>query len=464
MSMNKMDPEFMDEVFNGQGENAELSSYSAFKNNSVMELASYYRLKKTVSNYLVEHSGGGCNIVIFSAKRYLHLNEIHGTEAVAAFSRKIEAYMNKQVAPGECFAKITDNRYVLFLICSMEKAKERVSDYFDAISEIMIHDRLHPRIRFICGIYNLTAEDDDFIKTVDKATAAMLSADSFSSSTEIVVYDKKIYTVSLRRSKIEAELLNGIIDRRELVVEIQPKFDLKTGDCVSAEALVRWNHPQLGRIMPDEFIPIAEQTGSIIDIDMYVLETVCRYMRKWMDMGCNYVPVAVNQSRVHISDPNYVDSVYAMMQKYDVWTNLIELETTETIAFDDMNAVTKVLSALHECGFIISMDDFGSGYSSMHMLSQLEYDVLKLDQKLIRLSEDNADRSKKLLKHIIALAHDLDMRVVAEGVETEEQAEMLRSIDCDIAQGFLYAHPMPIDKFEGSLFGQITPGLPQEYM
>lgn len=187
---------------------------------------------------------------------------------------------------------------------------------------------------------------------------------------------------------------------------------------------------------------------------MYVLETICKYMRKWMDSGVNPVTVAVNQSRLHISDPHYVDSVFAMMQEYDVWPNLIELETTESIAFNDYTSVTEILHRLHDYGFILSMDDFGSGYSSLYMLNELEYDELKLDKKLVE-NINRSDRSIAILRHIVAMAHDINMTVVAEGVETAEQARVLKDIGCDVAQGFYYSYPMPIERFEASVFGKI---------
>ena len=276
---------------------------------------------------------------------------------------------------------------------------------------------------------------------------------ALSCSTEIVFYSEEIYKSVVRNGIIEQDLCNAV-KNNELIVEIQPKYDMKTGKCVSAEALVRWMHPTLGRMSPDDFIPYAEKTGFVIDIDMYVLETICKYMRKWMDSGVNPVTVAVNQSRLHISDPHYVDSVFAMMQEYDVWPNLIELETTESIAFNDYTSVTEILHRLHDYGFILSMDDFGSGYSSLYMLNELEYDELKLDKKLVE-NINRSDRSIAILRHIVAMAHDINMTVVAEGVETAEQARVLKDIGCDVAQGFYYSYPMPIERFEASVFGKI---------
>ena len=432
-----------------------MNSENLFQNNTVMEIASYYQLKDNVSDYLSVSDRERCCVAVFSVKHFLHLNEIHGKSAITKLNKFIDSYMQKVLNQNEAFANITNNRFVIFL--KGDDFEKRLEHYLDDISREMALDKLHMKISFICGVYKLKDNDngDGFIGIIDKATSAMLSADKFSGNTDIIFYSEDVFKAISRRQEIESELTNAV-PQKQLVVEIQPKFDLKTGDCVSAEALVRWNHPTLGRLTPDEFIPIAEHTGAVIDIDMYVLETICKYMRIWVDSGINPVPIAVNQSRLHISDPNYLDSVFNMLMNYDVWPNLIELETTESIAFYDYDAVTEILKELHNFGFVLSMDDFGSGYASLHMLNELEYDVLKLDQKIIQYGK-NPERSNIILRHIIEIAHELNMIVVAEGVETEQQAELLKNLNCDIAQGFLYARPMPIDKFEASVFGRVTP-------
>ena len=261
--------------------------------------------------------------------------------------------------------------------------------------------------------------------------------------------------MSEERKKIIELDLSSAVENDQLVIEIQPKYDLKTGKCVSAEALVRWEHPQLGRICPDEFIPISEKTGDVIDIDMFVLEAVCKHMRRWLDMGVNPVPIAVNQSSMHIADPNYVESVFKMMQKYDVWPSMIELETTESVIINDYKKVSRVLEHLRNYGFVLSMDDFGSGFTSIDMLSELEYDVLKLDQKLIAKIADYP-RTYSLVKHLIAMAHEMNMIVVAEGVETAVQAELLKGIDCDQVQGFHYSRPVSVESFDANIFGIVT--------
>lgn len=393
---------------------------------------------------------------VFAIRHFSYLFTVYGNNTGVRLSKTIEGYLSGFVASGEFFASISNNNFAVFLNCDTETAKERLSAVFNTITHDLALDKCHMKVNFVCGLYPVTENDTKVSELLEKASAAMLHAvDIPGGNTEISVYSTEIYQTILRCSQLENDLYKSIRNN-ELIVEIQPKFDLKTGKCVSAEALVRWMHPTLGKISPDEFLGFAEQTGFIIDIDMFVLETVCRYMRKWLDSGYTPVQVAVNQSRLHIADPNYVDDVFNMMTKYDIWPNLIVLETTETIAFNDYISVTEVLHRLHEYGFSLSMDDFGSGYTSLHMLNELEYDELKLDQKIIACC-NNSERNEVLLRHVIAMAHDMNMTVVAEGIETKEQAEILKRLNCDVGQGFYFAYPMSIESFEASIFGQVTP-------
>lgn len=418
---------------------------------NVNSVISYYQFKENVS---VGQSSGSYSLSAFSIRRFSYLFQTYGSEIWHYLLNVIEEYLFDKLTDSEYFTPAANNKFLIYLKGTAEEAHSRLCLYFDEISEKMALDKCHMKVTFACGIYQLTAEDTDISAAIRKSTAAMHNASLRSSCvTEIAYYSTEIYDSVVRCNVIEQDLCNAV-KNKELIVEIQPKFDLKTGKCISAEALVRWMHPTLGRIPPDDFIPFAEKTGFVIDIDMYVLETICKYMRRWMDSGVNPVTVAVNQSRLHISDPHYVDSVFKMMHEYDVWPSLIELETTESIAFNDYASVTEILHRLHDYGFVLSMDDFGSGYSSIYMLYELEYDELKLDKKLID-TISKSERSIAILKHMIAMAHDLNMTVVAEGVETEEQAEVLKSIGCDVAQGFLYSHPMPIDRFEASIFGKV---------
>lgn len=402
----------------------------------------------------IDYSSKKITAITFAVKRFNRIIENYDSDAILHIRMEISKLIERELNEGELFGAWADNVYYLMMNGDAEDCCQRIKNYFDKITKAMAEDKLHIKITFICGVYVPENANVSAVDAFQRAEVAMILADRDSGFTDIAVYTEEIAKAAKRREIIEGDIGEAVA-KGQLVVEVQPKYDLKTEKAVSAEALVRWIHPTLGRITPDEFIPIAEQTGDVIEIDNYVLRTICKNMRRWMDMGVNPVPIAVNQSRLHIAVPDYAESVFSIMVEYDVWPSLIELETTESIAFDDYDRIVDILKKFHSYGFILSMDDFGSGYSSLHMLSELEYDVLKIDQKIIR-SHGDPKRNAAVLKHIIGMAHDLNMIVVAEGVEYEEQVKLLKSLDCDLVQGFFFAHPMSIEQFDATVFGLVT--------
>lgn len=259
-------------------------------------------------------------------------------------------------------------------------------------------------------------------------------------------YSEQMRSAALREQEIANEM-HAALRNREFIVYLQPKFCLGDETLVGAEALLRWKHPGKGMIPPDEFIPLFERNGFIVEIDLYVLETICIKMRQWMDEGLNPLPVSVNISRVHLHDPNFVEHLNKILAKYSIPPRLIELELTESIFFENITAMLSMMEQLHQIGFVLSMDDFGSGYSSLNLLKAIPVDVLKIDKEFLGRSEDDG-RSRRIISGVIAIARDLDMKVLSEGVETAEQAEFLKNAHCDYVQGYYFSKPLPVDRFE----------------
>ena len=232
------------------------------------------------------------------------------------------------------------------------------------------------------------------------------------------------------------------LENKEIKIYLQPQFDLTTEKLVGAESLVRW---QRGAIMvpPSSFIPFCEQTGFITQIDQYVLETVCQHMQKWKQK----IPIAVNESRRHLYNPHHVEELEQTIKKYGIEAKYIELEMTETAIVHDIEAAKEAERKVHALGFKVAMDDFGTGYSSFSMLRQIEIDILKIDKSFVdEVTQDK--RGKIIIETIISMAKKLKMTTIAEGIETKEQAKYLKTIGCDIAQGYYYALPMAIEEFE----------------
>ena len=225
------------------------------------------------------------------------------------------------------------------------------------------------------------------------------------------------------------------------------KNDLHTLSIIGAEALVRWVSPSKGFMQPDDFIPLFEKNGFIVELDFYVLEECCKKIREWIDNGIEPIPISVNQSRINLDDPFYVEKLNDILQKYELPVNLIEIELTEGMFSSSNTKLVKIMERMRKIGFSISMDDFGSGYSSLNLLKEIPVDILKID-KVFLDETANSRKSRIIISQVVSMARKLGMKVVCEGVENEEQAAFLRKIHCDFAQGYLYAKPMTIADFE----------------
>ena len=270
------------------------------------------------------------------------------------------------------------------------------------------------------------------------------------SSNEVKVFDEKLEETLTTEHDIENRMI-GALENDEFKAWYQPKYDIKTRRIVGAEALVRWISPETGFMPPGKFIPLFEQNGFVIQVDYYILEKTCQLQRERLDAGLEVVPISVNQSRLHMTEDGYLEKMRAIIEKYKLPPNLIELEITETMFGDfDKKAARqnaqKIINGLKEMGYIIAVDDFGAGYSSFSLLSSLPMDVLKIDRSVLT-GADTSPKMKKILGKVIELGKSLGMNVICEGIETVEEENLLLSLGCRYGQGFLNAKPMPVNDF-----------------
>ena len=229
---------------------------------------------------------------------------------------------------------------------------------------------------------------------------------------------------------------------------LQPKCNIATGKIIGMEALARWVHPQLGSISPAEFIPLMEQSGLVTWLDRFMWEGICKTLRDWRQKGHKVVPISVNVSRQDFEVIDVPACFKALTERYQVPPQLLRVEITETVFAENLNIIREGINRLHEYGFTVLMDDFGSGYSSLNMLKETNVDVLKMDMKFIKMNRDNASKGIQIIESVVEMAHRLNMRVVTEGVETREQAELLLSLNCVYVQGYYYYRPMPVAEAE----------------
>lgn len=268
----------------------------------------------------------------------------------------------------------------------------------------------------------------------------------------ISYYDDNLRKQLLSEKNIEDEMHNALVNN-QFVMYLQPKYDMKSLKVAGSEALVRWIHPTKGFIPPGDFIPLFEKNGFVLNVDRYMWESACKAIKSWIDRGYTPVPISVNVSRLHLSNEFFIDDLKNLIAKYQIPPALLELELTESASFEDFDKFIDTVNELKKQGFSIAMDDFGSGYSSLNMLRQIPCDILKLDRGFINDTTTD-ERGKIVVQHVLSMAKNLSLKTVSEGIETVEQAQFLTDSGCDIAQGFLYARPMPLADFEKIAFMQ----------
>jgi EAL domain-containing protein (putative c-di-GMP-specific phosphodiesterase class I) len=236
------------------------------------------------------------------------------------------------------------------------------------------------------------------------------------------------------------------LQNEEFVLHYQPQIDLSTGRICGAEALIRWKRPSADPVFPDRFIPLAEETGLIHDIGDWVLSEACRQILNWQRLGADSVRVAVNMSGRQLQEADVVESVRRVLERTAIDPALLELEITESTLMQEGDEAVKVLHRLKAMGLSISIDDFGTGYSSLSYLKRLPIDRLKIDRSFIMNVTTDPD-DEAIVKAIMAVAHSLKLKVIAEGVETQQTLQFLKSHNCDEAQGYLFSRPVPPDQF-----------------
>jgi len=372
----------------------------------------------------------------------------HSVKEAEELLRKVAEVITSKLGKGELCAHSTSSGLPLLLEVKGENdARERLEDMIRSLEEIPSPHKLS----FRAGVYLVTpSKEDKFDADIDllynNACAAGLSiADNPDSGIaffddKLVEQEKWIDTISERQQ--------GAIDNEEFLVYYQPKYDPRTDELMGAEALVRWNTSDMGLIPPYRFIPVFENNGFITKIDHYMVSHVARDQKKWLDEGRKCVPVSVNISRAHFSEDDLADQICSLVDKEGAPHELIEIELTESAFFDDKNAMLNTINKLKSHGFLISMDDFGSGYSSLNSLKDMPLDILKLDAGFFRGENTDQSRTEIVVSEAIRLAKSLNMKTVAEGVEDKAQVDFLASEGCDMIQGYYYAKPMPKEEFE----------------
>lgn len=381
-------------------------------------------------------------IVSMDIRNFRILSELDNGKTSDSILKMVADALRRQMRKNEKYARFAVDEFAMLLEFSGEAASIVRVEEIDARlkAEISVD-----RISFCYGIYPVT---DASMPVQKMYNYAGIARDSVKSNPEkyMEVFNDSMWNQMLYEKELESHMEDALL-REEFKVYLQPKYKADGTQVGGAEALVRWVSPELGFISPGAFIPLFERNGFIMKLDNYMLDHVCAMQRKWIEAGKELVTISVNLSRIHLLDPELVPQIIAMIDGYKIPHDCIELELTESAFFDDKQVLLDTVIRLRQEGFIVSMDDFGSGYSSLNSLKDLPLDVVKLDGEFFRHSEDQS-RSEMVIRDTISLAKHLNMKIVAEGIETEEQVRFLEGIGCDLIQGYYFARPMPVEDFE----------------
>nr|WP_280922383.1 GGDEF domain-containing phosphodiesterase [Sedimentibacter acidaminivorans] len=384
-------------------------------------------------------------LVHLDIDKFNMINDRFGHSSGDEVLMEIGGFLNDTLKNEQIYCRsYADNFLILFKY--KEKQSELLNKVYSVsmgIENLSIWTILNIKPIITSGIYFIE-ENCDIRLAIDKAKLAKKSIKGGYKS-HYSIYNETMRYMLIEEKKIEDDMYYAL-KNNEFKVFLQPKINLSDGFISGAEALVRWDHPTLGFMEPIKFIPIFEKNGFITILDKFVFEHVCITLRKWLDSGYDIVPISVNVSRLHFIRGNFVSDYKEILDKYNIPIGLIEIEITESVVFGNTNEIFSTMKKFRENGFNISMDDFGSGYSSLGLLREIPIDTLKLDKTFLEHIEDY--NARMIVSNVVNLAKNLKLNVVSEGVDSDAQVEFLKNIGCDMAQGFIFSKPIPIDEYE----------------
>ncbi|MCR5590114.1 MAG: bifunctional diguanylate cyclase/phosphodiesterase [Lachnospiraceae bacterium] len=382
-------------------------------------------------------------LVCFDIVNFRYINEGYGHLKADMLLRDIAVALRESYSFNETFGRLSADRFV-GLCVDDERIVERKEFITERLAKSTEEIGMKYPIKFKTGIYYIRDKKESISDMIDKANLARKSVMSVSRTLE-AEYHEQLMEETRKQERVESRM-HEALKNGEFRPYLQPKWNMATDHISGAEALIRWVDSSGKITPPNEFIPVFERNGFIEQVDFFMLEEVCKYIRRMIDEGREVYPVSINQSRYLLYDPNYIMKVQEIMIKYRVPRGLIELEITETVFFTEKERMLEVMRNLKEFNMNLSIDDFGSGYSSLNLLRDIPFDVLKIDRGFLDESVQS-ESGKWILRKIVEMAEGLNLKVICEGVETHQQVEMLLDIGCIYAQGFLYSRPIPLEEF-----------------
>lgn len=379
-------------------------------------------------------------------RNFRYLNQKVGARQGDDILIRYAAEIKRFLQPDELLVRLGGDNFVIFV------RKERMESLLELMRGMEVSCQFHGeilnfRLESRLGCYSIQSEDT-LSNVLNRITSALSYARKITHS-DVVWFEPFMLEDENRDKQVQFDFPRAV-QEREFVVYYQPKVSLENNELCGSEALVRWMRD--GKLVPPlEFIPALEKGGNICQLDFYVFETVCQDMKRWITAGIEPVKVSVNFSKLHLKDDHFAEKIVAILEQYQVDSSFLEVELTESASYEDYERLENFISHMKNSGVAVSIDDFGTGYSSLSLLKDLKVDIIKLDKSFLDSLEENNRSDEIVIKNIVHMVNELDMKLIAEGVETRLQADFLRNVHCSMAQGYLFDRPMPEPEFEERL-------------
>lgn len=424
---------------------------------SLTGLSSMEKFRLDVEEILRSDKKEDYYLIALDIDKFKVINDLYGYEEGDKTIAYVGRVCKEGLSSNDCITRVNaDNFMILKKTRDIHDVYAYLNRIFEIVSDEIETRDTHFRLILKAGICKVREEDKILSHILDKASLAKKNMKKSHVSTY------KVYSESMRQKNIEDKLLENDMEEalktRQFQIYLQPQIDLMTKKIVSAEALVRWIHPTKGLIPPFQFIPVFESNGFITRLDLYVWEEAIKTIAEWKKQSKITVPIAINLSRADIERDGMIEALCDLMKKYNLDSEWIKTELTESIYLENEKVILEKMNKLKKFGFKIAVDDFGSGYSSLHLLKSMPVDILKIDKSFLGMSSEMRYQEEIILRNVIGMGKDLGLQMIMEGVETAEQSEFLEAIGCDIVQGYYYGKPMPVEDFEEELINNYEGG------
>ena len=390
------------------------------------------------------------SIIRMDIDRFKVINDLYGLKEGDKLLIFIAGLLREKMAGHGVYGRLSGDVFCMCVDYPRERILRLIGELTDRLADYPLPYKVVPSFG-ICEVDNI---DTPINVLCDWANLALKTIKG-NYLNSYAFYDGKLREKILEEKTIENQMHDALL-QGQFVLYLQPKVHIPTSRIVGSEGLVRWLHPVEGLMPPDRFIPLFEKNGFIIRLDEYIWEQACITLRRWLDHGLTPTPISVNMSRMHIHDPRLREKLLGLMKRYDLPPRLLELELTESAFLENESGLFQSMKELQSFGFQFSMDDFGSGYSSLNMLKSMPVDFIKIDRGFLN-EVVTTDRGKTVIRFSISLAKEMHIKVIAEGVENEEQAAFLLQAGCAYAQGYFYSKPLPVSAFEELAFSGTAP-------